>query len=1168
MDEVTAAECRSPQIWRGAHSAQAGSGYDRCRPRTKEPAIPPVDEEPDPTEHLDSEGQGERAGEQLDAEGRDDTPAVDDTRSVGGVEPAEGAEDEADDAAMDAKWGIVASEPLVGFGAPPVVAVVVTADPGDWFDETIGSLADQDYENLSVLVIDNGGTEDPTARIAEILPTAFVKRLDADRGFSAAANEALVAVEGAAFYLFLHDDVRLGPDVVTSLVAEAFRSNGGMVGPKLVDWDDPTRLRSVGYSVDPYGFSSSISEPHELDQSQHDTAREVFAVSDACMLVRADLFATIEGFNESIPYFGEDIDLCWRAHTAAATVRLCPSAVVAHRECFEQRRDAENRGRLELRHEARTMLSNYELLRLLRVIPVVVFLSLVDLVGSALTGRFHRVGDIVASWLWNLANVPSLVRARSRVKRSRGTHDSSYMPLMRQGSSRLRTLLRADEGENRLQAAAEAGRGHLAELATGSARWGAGLAVVATILIVVGARDLFTGPIPVMREFVDAGESASALVAEWWSAWREPGLGESAVSPGVVPGLGVVGTLLFGSLGLARRLLVLAPLFVGALGAWKLFSRHGALRGRAALLAAYGLNPVVLNAVAEGRLQALYVYGAAPWILRRVAIGAGVEPADDPTAAHPPKLRQAAGVALGLVLVAAVTPLGAAIVVVSVLIVSVVMAVAGDRGAGGRMAGIVAAGALMSIPVALPWLMAAVLHGDTASLTGLWVGRGELPSGSEMITGSVGPVTVGLFGWGLVVAAGYALAAGKDWRLRWALAGWALSLLSWGSTIALADADLLAGAGPELFLMPAVLGLAVSVAMGAMAFESDVIGADFGLAQVLSAVAVAGLLVALVPVGVAASDGRWYLPEGGYQRVMDLLDGDGSGRVLWVGDPDVLPLSGWELDSVQGLAVGTSVGVDPLVTQRYRLDGGPGITEMRRAVEAALSGQTTRLGRLLAPMGVTHVVVVDRPAPQPFAPLEVPVPAGAVSALREQLDMSEVEINPGLVLFRVAEPWPLRADITDLAIPDGDVGLAEVLAGGWPAPPAVLGEGTGTRFSGSLDGDRLVAQSESANPGWSMSVDGEPAPRRDLLGWQQQFDTGTGGEVVLAWSTPLESRLLQAVQVGALLVLVVLAGRRRRLVAGGPRRRRSGADQAPLLVVSEAQHATSVASGTQVGDPR
>ena len=65
------------------------------------------------------------------------------------------------------------------------------------------------------------------------------------------------------------------------------------------------------------------------------------------------------------------------------------------------------------------MLSNYELFRLLRVVPVVIFLSVVDLLGSLVLGRFSRAGDIVASWAWNIWNVPSLVRARSRVKRSR-----------------------------------------------------------------------------------------------------------------------------------------------------------------------------------------------------------------------------------------------------------------------------------------------------------------------------------------------------------------------------------------------------------------------------------------------------------------------------------------------------------------------------------------------------------------------------------------------------------------------------------------------------------------------------------------------------------------------------------------------------------------------------
>ncbi|MGH8921797.1 MAG: glycosyltransferase family A protein [Acidimicrobiales bacterium] len=62
--------------------------------------------------------------------------------------------------------------------APPVVAVVVTCDPGPWFDEALLSLAAQDYPNLSVLVIDSASLVDPTARIAEVLPSAFVQRLD------------------------------------------------------------------------------------------------------------------------------------------------------------------------------------------------------------------------------------------------------------------------------------------------------------------------------------------------------------------------------------------------------------------------------------------------------------------------------------------------------------------------------------------------------------------------------------------------------------------------------------------------------------------------------------------------------------------------------------------------------------------------------------------------------------------------------------------------------------------------------------------------------------------------------------------------------------------------------------------------------------------------------
>ncbi len=123
--------------------------------------------------------------------------------------------------------------------APPVVAVVVAHDPGPWFEETLASLASQDYAELSVLVLDSGSGEDLTARVAAVLPTAFVRRFEENRGFGATVNEVRTMVDGADYFLFCHDDVALFPDAVHLMVEEAFRSNAGIVSPKVVSWDDP-----------------------------------------------------------------------------------------------------------------------------------------------------------------------------------------------------------------------------------------------------------------------------------------------------------------------------------------------------------------------------------------------------------------------------------------------------------------------------------------------------------------------------------------------------------------------------------------------------------------------------------------------------------------------------------------------------------------------------------------------------------------------------------------------------------------------------------------------------------------------------------------------------------------------------------------------------------------
>jgi GT2 family glycosyltransferase len=216
--------------------------------------------------------------------------------------------------------------------APPVVAVVVAHDPGPWFEETLASLASQDYAELSVLVLDAGSAEDLTARVAAVLPTAYVRRFEANRGFGATVNEVSAMVDGAAYFLLCHDDVALFTDTVHLMVEEAFRSNAGIVSPKVVSWDDPQRLIHVGMVVDKGGSVVERVHVNEIDHGQHDAVRDVFVAPGGATLVRVDLFDELGGFDPSIVAMGEDLDLCWRAQVVGARIIVAPDARIRHLE--------------------------------------------------------------------------------------------------------------------------------------------------------------------------------------------------------------------------------------------------------------------------------------------------------------------------------------------------------------------------------------------------------------------------------------------------------------------------------------------------------------------------------------------------------------------------------------------------------------------------------------------------------------------------------------------------------------------------------------------------------------------------------------------------------------------------------------------------------------------
>ena len=331
--------------------------------------------------------------------------------------------------------------------APPVVAVIVTSDPGPWFEETLRSFAAQDYPELSVLVLDAASIEDPTPRVAAILPNTFVRRLPENLGFAASADAVLGMVSGASHLLLCHDDVALDADVVHVMVEESFRSNAGVVAPKLVSWEDPNRLLHVGMAVDKGGAVVDRVEPGEIDHGQHDAVRDVFLAPGGCTLVRADLFAELGGFDPAISAMGDDLDLCWRAQVAGARVVVAPAARVRHLERLAGGRRPLPPGvpslqALQRRHEVRTVLVAYGRVHLLRVLPQLAALALGEILTALLSGHPRRARAVAHAWAWNWSHRTELRAARRAVAARRRLPDADVRRLQLHGSARLTTYLR------------------------------------------------------------------------------------------------------------------------------------------------------------------------------------------------------------------------------------------------------------------------------------------------------------------------------------------------------------------------------------------------------------------------------------------------------------------------------------------------------------------------------------------------------------------------------------------------------------------------------------------------------------------------------------------------------------------------------------------------------
>ncbi len=999
--------------------------------------------------------------------------------------------------------------------APPVVVVMVVHAPGSWFDETIESLVRQDYPNLNTffLLTVDGSDVDVAAHIRERLPNSFIERLGSNPGFGPAANAVLEFVEGDnGFFCFCHDDVALAPDAVRLMVEELYRSNAGIVGPKLVSWDDPHVLQYVGIDVDRFGQPAPRNEAGEYDQEQHDAVTDVFAVPSACLLTRADLFRVLGGFDAAMPFHGEDVDLCWRAHISGARVMVAPAARVRHREEIEIRRPDLNHKLLRSRHRLRSMLTLTSGARLPLRLVELVGLTIVELVFGVFAGHFGEAWASVRAALGSIARFPTLLARRGAIAKIRNVGDAEVHDLQSRGSNRLRSFGRARDVQMLIGVEDNIRRWRERSL-TPMITWG-----IVVVAVLVASRSFINGSVPSVGEFLQYPDSPRQLWRDYATAWDPTRFGATSPNPTGLAVVAAASVLWLFHMGLGLTMTVVGLVLLGGLGVWRLTGLFPSNRERTVALVTYMAMPLLPGVISTGRLSALVAFAAVPWFVHLLRLAIGIGTADPSSVsvdlvegildlAPRERIRRTAVAGIVAALAVAVAPPVMLIVVAVTIVLALTTLLVG---AGWRTAAWLTGSGLAASAVAWVLNLPASASWSWNDLTAIPLAGAHGRGLSEVASMNIGQAELPLLALALYVPVLAGLALSRAWRLTWAARAAGLVVTFLGLAV-MQDRDVLPFRVPDIgiLLVPVALGLAISAACAVSSFVSDVAGGTFGWRQPLGLLSIAGVVCGVFPALITLTDGAWFAPS---TSLNDLVEPQiapdeefGSFRVLYIGDPRLIPVAPLDIGGGIGAAL-TGPGT-PEFRDRFVAPSTPADEQLEGALGEVASGSTQRAGRLLAPYGIRYVVVpiFDGANSTPSDPIEPPL--GLLDALNTQLDLELAYTAADYMLYENRSAMPAAAMLTgDLAPAAAFDTPAQLVRTDLSSAAPLFGDVLRTR-SGTDDVQAgVVHLAVPFDENWTLRVGDQEVTARTGFGVLTAFDTAAAAPAELSYESPPSRR--------------------------------------------------------------
>lgn len=219
-------------------------------------------------------------------------------------------------------------------GSPRVSVVIPTRDRVELLRQCVESIESKStYRNYEIVIVDNASSEPAALNYLAATPHRVV-RYPGEFNYSKVNNLGAELATGEHL-LFLNNDTQvIAPDWLEALLEHSQRAEVGAVGAKLLYPDGS--VQNAGVVLRPDRLVGQVHKFTAPDGHGYhglaDVVRNFNAVTGACVMLRADVFREVGGFDEDFPVTYNDLDLCLRVRSRGYLIVYTPYALLYHYE--------------------------------------------------------------------------------------------------------------------------------------------------------------------------------------------------------------------------------------------------------------------------------------------------------------------------------------------------------------------------------------------------------------------------------------------------------------------------------------------------------------------------------------------------------------------------------------------------------------------------------------------------------------------------------------------------------------------------------------------------------------------------------------------------------------------------------------------------------------------